>query len=170
MSSEAYRDGWERIFNPKPPVVMHRCPFPLRRGMQIELTLPSDLKLADLRRLVWYLVTMCDDWDVDGGFPSFAWPERPAATVVSLRDVSHVAEPNVESVSDSRAAELWAETCGSDCDESIEVHVRDKDGALHKFTVDVEVERICSAFRHRAPKAPLAQSADDPQKTEEAPR
>jgi hypothetical protein len=81
--SKAYRDGWERTFAPKASPEMLRCPFPLRRGIQIEVTLPSDLRLADLRRFVWYLVTMCDDWDVDDGFPSLAWPDRKAADVSS---------------------------------------------------------------------------------------
>ncbi|MGA9307322.1 MAG: hypothetical protein WBW31_18100 [Candidatus Sulfotelmatobacter sp.] len=79
----AYRDGWDRTFGPKESPRMLRCPFPLRRGLQIEVTLPDDLKLADLRRFVWYLVTMCDDWDEDDGFPSFAWPDRKTAEVFS---------------------------------------------------------------------------------------
>jgi hypothetical protein len=73
----AYREGWERTFVPPvPPPTIRRCPFPLRPGMTIDVYLPSDLRLADLRRLVWYLVTMCDDWEPEQGFPSFAWPEH----------------------------------------------------------------------------------------------
>src|ERR1700687_4040388 len=70
-ATEAYRDGWERTFAPRPTPKMLRCPFPLRRGMMIDLEVPSDLRLADLARLVSYLVTMCEDWDSDAGFPRF---------------------------------------------------------------------------------------------------
>lgn len=74
MSHQAYRDGWDRTFAPKappkpPPII--RCPFPIRRGVQIELTIPKDLVLADLPRLMMYLVTMCNDWDIDKGMPDF---------------------------------------------------------------------------------------------------
>lgn len=69
-----YRDGWERTFAAKPtltPPRMIRCPFKLRRGMVIDVEVPSDLKLADLARFISYLVTMCDDWNPDDGFPRF---------------------------------------------------------------------------------------------------
>jgi len=68
MSNQAYRDGWERIFAPKTPEMI-RCPFPLRRGVQIDVTLPRDLQLRDLRRFVAYLATMCDDWEPGMGLP-----------------------------------------------------------------------------------------------------
>ena len=38
----AYRDGWDRTFGPKESPRMLRCPFPLRRGLQIEVTLPAE--------------------------------------------------------------------------------------------------------------------------------
>jgi hypothetical protein len=72
---KAYREGWERIFGPKSPKVIS-CPFNLRSDLTIRVDLPTDLHLADLRRFVWYLVTMCDDWEPWRGFPSFAWPEH----------------------------------------------------------------------------------------------
>ncbi len=80
MNPLAQAEVQVRIFAPKPPPEMLRCPFPLRRDMQIEVTLPRDLVLKDLRRFVWYLVTMCDDWDVDDGLPGFMWPERKKTT------------------------------------------------------------------------------------------
>jgi len=75
MTSAAYRDGWERIFGPPAPKITS-CPFPLRRGLTITVELPSDLKLADLRRFVWYLVTMCNDWEVEMGLPVLAFSEN----------------------------------------------------------------------------------------------
>lgn len=72
----AYADGWLRIFGPKPPKVIS-CPFPLRADLTIRVELPTDLRKADLRRFVWYLVTMCDDWEPEDGFPSFAYPVHP---------------------------------------------------------------------------------------------
>jgi len=50
--------------------------FPLRRGLTITVELPSDLKLSDLRRFVWYLVTMCNDWEVEMGLPVLAFSEN----------------------------------------------------------------------------------------------
>lgn len=73
--SAAYRAGWERIFGPSPPEI-HRSSFPLRRGLQIVVELPSDLKLLDLRRFVQYLATMCNDWEVEMGLPVLSWPEK----------------------------------------------------------------------------------------------
>jgi hypothetical protein len=71
VNIRAYREGWERTFAPKPVPKMLRCPFPLRPGLMINVELPSDLRLADLARFVSYLVTMCDDWNPDDGFPRF---------------------------------------------------------------------------------------------------
>ena len=81
----AYREGWDRIFNPPRPVTMYRCPFALRRGMQIDLSLPSDLKLRDLTRLVQYLVTMCDDWEVEMDLPVLRWDSGRAEWVATMR-------------------------------------------------------------------------------------
>jgi hypothetical protein len=66
--SAAYREGWDRIFDPPLPRLI-RCPFNLRRGLTIHVDVPSDLKLRDLRRFVQYLATMCDDWEVEMGLP-----------------------------------------------------------------------------------------------------
>jgi hypothetical protein len=77
MSTKAYRDGWERTFRSKPTI--HVCPFNMRRGLVINVELPDDLKLRDLRRFVQYLATMCDDWEPEMGFPVLAWPEFVAA-------------------------------------------------------------------------------------------
>ena len=79
MSNAAYRKGWDRIFAPKVPPQMLRCPFSLRRGIQIEVTLPHDLKVSDLRRFVWYLATMCDDWDTEMGMPEIVFPGQADA-------------------------------------------------------------------------------------------
>jgi hypothetical protein len=73
MSTKAYRDGWDRIFTPKPPRML-RTPFPLRPGVQITVEIPADFNLRDLRRFVWYLATMCNDWEPEMGFPSLTWP------------------------------------------------------------------------------------------------
>ena len=59
--SKAYRDGWSRCSDPRPHLIT-RHPFPLRRGMVVNVELPHDLCLRDLRRFVQYLATMCDDW------------------------------------------------------------------------------------------------------------
>lgn len=67
--SRAYRDGWEQVFGAKPAPKVTRHPFPLRRGMVINVDLPSDLRLRDLRRFTQYLATMCDDWEVEMGLP-----------------------------------------------------------------------------------------------------
>ncbi len=72
--SQAYREGWDRIFGPPPPKIMS-CSFPLRRDLMIIVELPSDLKLKDLRRFVQYLATMCDDWEVEMGLPVLTWPK-----------------------------------------------------------------------------------------------
>ena len=66
---KAYRDGWEQVFGPKPAPKVTRHPFPLRRGMVINVELPSDLRLRDLRRFAQYLATMCDDWEPEMGLP-----------------------------------------------------------------------------------------------------
>jgi hypothetical protein len=74
--SQAYRNGWDRVFAPKPPPRMITNPFPLRSGMRIPITTPSDMKLKDLPRLIYYLHTMCDDWRPEDGFPNLTLPGR----------------------------------------------------------------------------------------------
>ena len=74
--SQVYRDGWDRVFAPKPPPRMITAPFNLRRGMQVPVVIPEDLVLKDIRRLIYYLHTMCDDWGPDDGFPDLTLPGR----------------------------------------------------------------------------------------------
>lgn len=73
--SQAYRDGWDRVFRPKPPHMITN-PLRLRPGVEIPITTPSDFKLKDLRRVVYYLHTMCEDWYPHDGFPDLTLPGR----------------------------------------------------------------------------------------------
>ena len=86
-----YRDGWERVWGPKPAPEMIRTTFPLRPGMQIQVEIPRDLRLRDLARFVSFLVTMCDDWGPDDGVPAVRFlsgktvrRERTGAAVKSI--------------------------------------------------------------------------------------
>ena len=67
--SQAFREGWERVFGLRPPPKIVLCPFNLRRGLVIHVELPNDFCLRDLRRFVRYLATMCDDWEPEDGLP-----------------------------------------------------------------------------------------------------
>jgi hypothetical protein len=55
------------------------CPFNLRRGLIIQVQLPSDLTLKDVRRIVRFLVTMAGDYEPEMGPPSVTFPEAPNA-------------------------------------------------------------------------------------------
>ena len=75
--SRAFRDGWDRVFGPKPEPAL-RNPFPLRRGVMMHYEIPADFNLADLRRLTQHLATMCHDWGPEMGFPDVVFPpEKP---------------------------------------------------------------------------------------------
>lgn len=96
-----YREGWERTFGPKPAPRMLRCLHTLRRGMRIEVTLPEDLRLSDIRRFVWYLATMCDDWDVNDGMPEIVLPSRRGPALVKASGTQGLREK------DSERSGLW---------------------------------------------------------------
>jgi hypothetical protein len=82
--SQAYREGWDRTFGPKPAPQLYTNQFRLRRDCQIPVTLPVDFNLHDLRRLVRNLATCCDDWEPDMGFPSVVFSQRDALVEANL--------------------------------------------------------------------------------------
>ena len=71
----AFRAGWERIFGPPSPKMLN-CPFNLRRRMVLDISLPSDLKLREVRRFAQFLTTMCDDWDHERGLPALVFEDE----------------------------------------------------------------------------------------------
>jgi hypothetical protein len=78
--SQAFREGWDRIFGPRPPVTIHACAFNLRNGMVIEVKLPSDLKFREVRRFAKFLTTYCDEWDPERGLPSLLFDDERVLT------------------------------------------------------------------------------------------
>ena len=74
MSSAAYRDGWNRIFNPPRPVEIVRNPFNLRPGLVVHYEVPCDFRIRDLARLTRHLATMANDWEPEHGLPELSWP------------------------------------------------------------------------------------------------
>ena len=111
--SKAYRDGWEHVFGPKAAPKITRHPFPLRRSMVVNVELPHDLCLRDLRRFVQYLATMCDDWGPEMGLPGLAFAP-PAPTC-------HCGKPGARFVSrdclgtDHASRNLGSPLCADHC-------------------------------------------------------
>jgi hypothetical protein len=77
----SFGENWDRIFGRKrlDAERMYRCPFKIRPGVHVYCEVPESFCVADLRRFVRALGTMCDDWDPEMGLAEieFRMPTLP---------------------------------------------------------------------------------------------
>jgi hypothetical protein len=85
LPTNEYRDNWDRIFTQKKIPRLLTQPFPLRPWLDIQVSTPEDFELKDLRKLVYYLHTMCVDWKPEMGFV-FMEPTQPTVSLHTILD------------------------------------------------------------------------------------